>query len=121
MKPSRLHIIVIKPSQLTYMPNINHHKYISSINTVVAKQCLWPICVKNYFLTGWFLSHSLNSRAHKTYITEFMHLVLKFYKTKIYNVHLRLLLMLETRVSDKAGLFLARQSCQRGSFAMVFK
>jgi len=58
--------------------------------------------------------------AYKTYITViFTHLVLKLSKTKIYNVQLRLLLMLQTMVSYTVSV--ARQSYQRGFFAMFLK
>ena len=47
MKTLRLNIIVVdvKPLQNTCM----HHKYISRINAIAAKQCLWPNCIKKDF------------------------------------------------------------------------
>jgi len=54
--------------------------------------------------------------AYKTYITViFTQLVLKFSKTKIYDV----LLTLQTRVNHTVSV--ARQSYQRGIFAMLLK
>jgi len=57
---------------------------------------------------------------NKTYITvAFTHFFSKLYKTKICDVHLRIQLMLQTRV--RYTLFVARQSYQRGIFVMVSK
>jgi len=71
---------------------------------------------KKDFETGLFLSQGLCFMAYKTYITViFTHLVLKFSKTKIYDV----LLMLQTRVSHTVSV--ARQSYQKGIFAMLLK
>jgi len=67
--------------------------------------------------TGLLLSQNLSFKAYKTYITAIC--FLNCTKTKLYDVHLRLRLMLQTRI--RYAVFVARQSYQRGSFAMGLK
>jgi len=50
---------------------------------------------KKNFKTGFFLCHSLSFKAYEMYITAvFTHLVSNCTKTKIYDIHLRLRLIL---------------------------
>ena len=91
----------------------NHPKQICTIYAILDKHCLWPNCVIKKTEYGSFLRQSLSFNTYKSYIiTIFTHLVLQFYKTKIFYVNLWLLLMLLTRVSYT--VFAVRQSYQRG-------
>ena len=59
MKALRLHIIVIEPLQYMF----NHHKYISRINAIVAKQYLWRNCVMKKTEAGLLCRQSLSFKA----------------------------------------------------------
>jgi len=81
---------------------------------------VYGLTAQKDFETGLLLSQGLCFMAYKTYITViFTYLVLKLSKTKIYYVHLRLLLILQTRVSYTVSA--AHHSHQRGIFGMLLK
>ena len=65
MKTLRLHVIMVEPSHYMF----NHNKYVSRMNAIAAKQCLWPHCVTKMTETGSLLSQSLRFKACKTYTT----------------------------------------------------
>jgi len=50
---------------------LNRHKQIFRINTIVAKQCLWPHWLKKDFETGSLLSQSLSLKAYKSISTPY--------------------------------------------------